>query len=401
MTYQSLIREGAQALQPELVELRHRLHQRPELGLHLPETQAMVLEALDGLGLEITLGKTLSSVTAVLRGAKRGKAVLLRGDMDALPILEETGLDYSSTIDGAMHACGHDLHTAMLVGAAKLLTAHRDQLQGDVVFMFQPGEEGQNGAGHMIAEGVLDAAGVRVSSAYGMHVMSSFIPSGVFTTKPGPMMAAADELHVTVRGSGGHGSAPHLARDPIVVAAQMVGDLQTLITRRFDIFDPLVLNVGFFHAGTKANIIPSEAKFEATIRTFSVATREQILRESVQLCEKVAAAYGLTADALVVEGYPPTINNEQHAEFMADTASAVFGAEKYQAMQFPIAGAEDFSRVLEEIPGSYMFLGACASSDYSSAPTNHSPLAAFDDSVLSQGVEMHAELAIRALAREK
>ena len=225
MNSQSLIHDGAVALQPELVELRHRLHQRPELGLHLPETQAMVLEALDGLDLEITLGKTLSSVTAVLRGAKRGKAVLLRGDMDALPIQEETGVDYSSTIDGAMHACGHDLHTAMLVGAAKLLTAHRDQLQGDVVFMFQPGEEGQDGAGHMIAEGVLDAAGVRVSAAYGIHVSSGLVPRNFFATKPGTMMASADELHVTVRGVGGHGSMPHFAKDPIVVAAQMIGDL--------------------------------------------------------------------------------------------------------------------------------------------------------------------------------
>lgn len=395
----STIRAAAEAMQPELVELRHRLHQRPEIGLDLPQTQAMVLAALDGLGLEITLGKALSSVTAVLRGAKRGKAVLLRGDMDALPVTEETGVNFSSTIDGAMHACGHDLHTAMLVGAAKLLTAHRDQLEGDVVFMFQPGEEGQDGAGHMIKEGVLDAAGVRVSSAYGIHVMSSLIPCGMFTTKPGPMMAAADELHVTVRGAGGHGSAPHLARDPIVVAAQIVGDLQTLITRRFDIFDPIVLNVGSFHAGTKANIIPSEAKFEATIRTFSIASREQILRESVQLCEKIAAAYGLAADALVVEGYPPTINNEHHANFVAETVSEVFGADKYLPMQFPIAGAEDFSRVLGEVPGSYMFLGASTSSDYTTAPTNHSPLASFDDSVLHKGVQMHAELAIRALRR--
>ena len=231
MTYQSLIGDAAKALQPELVELRHRLHQRPEIGLDLPQTQAMVLSALDGLGLEITLGKSLSSVTAVLRGAKRGKAVLLRGDMDALPVTENTGVDFSSTIDGAMHACGHDLHTAMLVGAAKLLTAHRNQLEGDVVFMFQPGEEGFDGAGHMIKEGVLDAAGVRVSSAYGMHVGSALIPRGVFTTRPGTMMASADELHVTVRGAGGHGSMPHFAKDPVVVAAQMVGDLQTLVTR--------------------------------------------------------------------------------------------------------------------------------------------------------------------------
>lgn len=400
MTNQSLIRDAALALQPELVELRHRLHQRPEIGLDLPQTQAMVLAALDGLGLEITLGKALSSVTAVLRGAKRGKAVLLRGDMDALPVTEATGVDFSSTIDGAMHACGHDLHTAMLVGAAKLLTAHRDQLEGDVVFMFQPGEEGWDGAGHMIKEGVLDAAGVRVSSAYGMHVGSALIPRGVFTTRPGTMMASADELHVTVRGAGGHGSMPHFAKDPVVVAAQMVGDLQTVVTRHFDIFDPVVVTVGNFHAGTKANIIPSEAKFEATIRAFSLAARDKLLRESKLLCEKIAQAYGLEADAVVVGQYPVTINNAEHAQFVADTAADVFGPDKYQHMEFAIPGAEDFSRVLLEVPGSYMMLGASTSADYMNAANNHSPLATFDDSVLHLGTLMHAELAIRALRRD-
>ena len=397
--HQSLIRDGAQALQPELVELRHRLHQRPEIGLHLPETQAMVLNALEGLGLEITLGKSLSSVTAVLRGNKRGKAVLLRGDMDALPVTEDTGLDFSSTIDGAMHACGHDLHTAMLVGAAKLLSQHRDLLEGDVVFMFQPGEEGLNGAGHMIKEGVLDAAGVRVSSAYGMHVTSFREPRGVFTTKPGTMMASVDELHVTVRGVGGHGSMPHHAKDPIVVAAQIVGDLQTLVTRNFDIFDPIVVTVGYFHAGTKANIIPSEARFEVTMRSFSLVAREKILREAKLLCEKTAEAYGLIADAVVVRQYPVTINNAEHAQFVTDTTIDVFGNDAYLPMEFPVAGAEDFSRVLLEIPGSYMFLGACTTEDYETAASNHSALATFDDNVLSKGVEMHAELAIRALRK--
>ncbi len=401
MTFQSSIHEGAQVLQPDLIELRHRLHQRPEIGLHLPETQAMVLSALDGLGLEISLGKTSSSVTAVLRGAKRGKAVLLRGDMDALPIHEESGVVFSSTIDGAMHACGHDLHTAMLVGAAKLLSAHRDQLQGDVVFMFQPGEEGHDGAAHMIAEGVLDAAGVRASSAYGIHVTSGSVPRNVFTTKSGTMMASADELHVTVRGAGGHGSMPHFAKDPIVVAAQMVGDLQTLVTRNFDIFDPIVVTVGYFHAGTKANIIPSEAKFEVTIRAFSLIAREKILREAKLLCEKIGEAYGLEVDAVAMGQYPVTINHSEHAQFVADTAIELFGKDSYAPMEFPIAGAEDFSRVLLEVPGSYMFLGACTSDDYATAPSNHSALATFDDSVLCKGVEMHAELAIRALAREK
>ena len=400
MSNKSIIHHDAVALQPELVELRHRLHQRPEIGLHLPETQAMVLEALKGLDLEITLGKTSSSVTAVLRGAKRGKAVLLRGDMDALPVKEETGLEYSSTIDGAMHACGHDLHTAMLVGAAKLLSAHRDKLQGDVVFMFQPGEEGDDGATHMIADGVLDVAGVRVSSAYGMHVTSRGVARNVFATKPGPMMASVDAMYVTVRGAGGHGSTPYAAKDPIAVAAQIVGDLQILVTRKFDIFDPVVVTVGYFHAGTAENIIPSEAKLGVTVRTFSIAAREQILREAKLLCEKVAEGFGLEADVVINEQYPVTINNSDHAEFVSKTAIELFGPDCYEPMETPIPGAEDFSRVLLEVPGSYMFLGACTSDDFLTAPSNHSPLATFDDRVLCVGVEMHAELAIRALADE-
>jgi amidohydrolase len=398
--FKTVMRANAQAMQSDLIKLRHHLHQRPELGLHLPETQQMVLSALEGLGLEITVGKSLSSVTALLRGSKPGPAVLLRADMDALPVAEATGVEFESRIAGAMHACGHDLHVAMLIGAARLLVAHRDQLEGDVVFMFQPGEEGWDGASQMIAEGVLDAAGARVSSAYGMHVISNGIPLGVFATRPGTLMAASDGLHVTVRGTGGHGSAPHLARDPIVVAAQMVGDLQTLVTRRFDAFDPVVLTVGSFHAGTKRNIIPDEATFDATIRTFSRSNREQIRVEAVRLCQMIGSAYGLEVDAVLAEEYPVTVNSDTHAEFVAQTVADVFGDEHYQPQQFPVAGAEDFSRVLEEVPGCYLFLGASPSSDYMHAENNHSPRAQFDDSVLHLGALLHAELALRALHRD-
>src|SRR3712207_6642454 len=188
---------------------------------------------------------TLFPYTTLFR-SRPGPAVLLRGDMDALPVQEETGLDFASEVDGVMHACGHDLHTAMVVGAARLLHAHKDSLAGDVVFMFQPGEEGWDGAGHMLREGVLDAGGSRVSSAYGMHVMSAMNPRGQFTTRPGTLMAASDELRVTVRGAGGHGSAPHLAKDPVSVAAPLVGALQTLGTRTLDVFHPVILTVGMF-----------------------------------------------------------------------------------------------------------------------------------------------------------
>jgi amidohydrolase len=400
VTGSQTFREDARAMQGELVQLRHQLHRRPEVGLQLPRTQETVLAALDGLGLEVTTGTELTSVTAVLRGGRPGPAVLLRGDMDALPVQEETGLDFASEVDGVMHACGHDLHTAMLVGAARLLSAHRASLAGDVVFMFQPGEEGWDGAGYMLREGVLDAAGSRVSSAYGMHVMSAMNPRGQFTTRPGTLMAASDELRVTVRGAGGHGSAPHLAKDPISVAAQLVGDLQTLITRQFDVFDPVILTVGKFTGGTKRNIIPDEATFEATVRTFSAEARDRMRVASVQLCESVAAGYGLEVDAQYLEEYPVTVNAPDHAAFAASVTAEVFGDERYAPKVHPQSGSEDFSRVLEEVPGCYLFLGASPDEDHAASPNNHSPRARFSDEVLSDGALLHAELAVRALERD-
>jgi amidohydrolase len=387
----------AKEIQNDLVTLRRQIHQEPEIGLDLPKTQAKIVAALDGLGLEVTTGKGLSSVTAVLRGSKSNKTVLLRADMDALPITELTDLAYKSQIDGAMHACGHDLHVAMLIGAAKLLVKNKSQLNGDVVFMFQPGEEGFDGAGHMIKEGVLTASGRKADATYGIHVMSSAAPAGVFSTKGGTMMASSDELHVTVVGMGGHGSQPHTAKDPIPVAAEMVSALQLMITRSFDAFDPVVITVGQFHAGTKANIIPDTAEFQATIRTFSAENRTRIQSEAVRLCKSIAEGYGLKAEVKVVEQYPVTVNNDAHANFVGKVAADLFGKEAYMEMPHPIAGAEDYSRVLEEVPGSYVFLGASVDQDFMNSEVNHSPRAKFDDAVLYRGTTLLSELVVRSL----
>jgi hippurate hydrolase len=393
-------------IEQDVVELRHRLHRRPEIGLELPETQRAVLDALADLPLEVSTGATCSSVTAVLRGTGAAAAtgagiprptVLLRGDMDALPVQEATGAEFTSTVDGAMHACGHDLHTAMLVGAARLLSAHRSALAGDVVFMFQPGEEGWDGAGRMLAEGVLDAAGTRAQRAYGVHVMAGKLPQHQFTTRPGTLMAASDELKVTVRGAGGHGSAPHRAKDPVTVAAELLTALQTMVTRQFDIFDPVVITVGSFHAGTRRNIIPEEAVFEATVRSFSPAARERVRAASVRLCETIAAAHGLTADVKYTTEYPVTVNDAAQAAFVTGVVADVFGESRFTAMPVPDPGAEDFSRVLEQVPGCYLFLGACPDGDYDTAEDNHSPRAVFDDAVLTDGSLLHAHLAVRAL----
>ncbi|MEU4447257.1 M20 family metallopeptidase [Actinosynnema sp. NPDC050801] len=377
------------ALMDDLVRLRRRLHADPEIGLDLPRTQEKVLAALDGLPLELSTGDALTSVTGVLRGARPGPVVLLRADMDALPVQERTGLDFASRVDGAMHACGHDLHTAMLVGAAHLLAARRHELAGDVVFMFQPGEEGWDGSAAMIAEGVLDAAGRRAEAAYALHVFSAGVPHGVFSARPGTTMAASDGLEVTVVGSGGHGARPHRAQDPIPVACEIVTALQTLVTRQSDIFDPVVVTVGSFHAGTKRNVIPDTARFEATVRTFSAAAKARIKDASVELARSIARAHGLRADVTYVDGYPMTVNNPRETAFVADTITELFG-HRYRPLADPMPGGEDFSRVLREVPGAFIPLGAG-----DGTTDNHSPLARFDDAVLPDGATVLAELALR------
>jgi amidohydrolase len=391
--------EKAASLGGDLAELRHALHREPEVGLQLPGTQQRVLGALGGLPLEITTGTTLTSVTGVLRGGQPGPAVLLRGDMDALQIEEKTGVPYRSRSDDAMHACGHDLHTAMLVGAAHLLAQARDELPGSVVFMFQPGEEACDGAGHMIAEGVLDAAGERPVAAYALHVMSAGWPHGTFATKPGPMLAASDALGVTVRGTGGHGSAPHLARDPVMAACEMALALQTYMTRSVDPLEPAVLTVGSFHAGVRRNVIPETAAFDATVRTFNQEIRDKVARETVRVCEGIAAAHGLEVDAVYSQEYPVTVNDEAEATFAADTVGALFGGDAFAPMARPVTGAEDFSRVIAQVPGAMLFLGATPpGTDYLAAPYNHSQYATFDDGVLSAGAALYAGLALRRLA---
>jgi len=393
------ILDDATAISGEIADLRHAIHAEPEIGLELPKTQRKVLSALEGLPLEVSTGQGLGSVTAVLRGALPGKTVLLRGDMDALPVTERTGVPFASQVQGAMHACGHDLHTAMLAGAAKLLSARQAELAGNVIFMFQPGEEGQGGARIMISEGVLDAAGERPCAAYALHVASSILPLGVVASRAGTAMAAADTLHVTVRGRGGHGSQPHLAADPIPVACEIVTALQTMLTRKFDVFDPVVLTVGTFHAGTTDNVIPDEAAFVATVRTFSPQSRDVIKNAALGLVRQLAAAHGLEADASFVDGYPVTVNDQAEFGFAQQTTGELFGDNRFLTSPFPLTGSEDFSYVLEQVPGAFIMLGACpADTDPATAAYNHSAEATFDDAALADGTALYAELALRRLA---
>jgi amidohydrolase len=381
------------------IDLRRRLHRQPEIGLQLPRTQATVLDALADLQIEVGTGREVSSVVGVLRGARPGPTYLLRADMDALPVHEDSGLPFASEVPGVMHACGHDTHVAMLMGAARLLAERRDELAGSVVFMLQPGEEGFHGARYMLEEGLLGVVpDAPVSGAFAMHVISTFA-SGSVQVRGGPAMASADTWRMTVQGRGGHASMPHAAADPIPVAAEIVLALQSMVTRQVDVFDPAVVTVGHLEAGTINNVIPRSALLEGTIRTLSPARRAAVVAAVERVGRGVAAAHGLTVDWEHEELYPVTINDTGAAARVGDVVTALLGREALHHQTAPLMGAEDFSYVLEKVPGSMAFLGACPpGSDPASAAPNHSDLVVFDEEPLPAGVALYAAMALDALA---
>lgn len=386
---------AATRLHPELVQLRRDLHQYPELGNDLPQTQSRVLKALDGLPLEITLGKSLSSITAVLRGGKPGKTVLLRGDMDGLPVKEENDLEYRSR-NNNMHACGHDLHTAGLVGAARLLCDRQDELHGNVVFMFQPGEEGPGGAQPMIEEGVLEAAGQKVDAAFGIHVMPG--EPGVFFMRGGPAMAGSALLDVTMHGKGGHGSQPENSIDPVAPLVEFCQALQTMVTRRFSVFDPVVASTTVLRAGEAYNVIPPDASMQATVRTLSAESFGLFDKCARELAESIARAHGCKAHVDVHAKYPVTVNDRREADFAADTLRSMFGSDRVVIADDPLMGSEDFSFVLEEVPGAFICLQATPPHiDPQTAAVNHSPKVFFDDAVLADQSAALAGLAWQTL----
>ena len=390
-------RTEARNLQDDLVTLRRTLHANPELGFDLPFTQQTVLDELADLGLEITTGKSLSSVVAVLKGGRPGPAVLLRGDMDALPVAEDTGLDFAST-NGNMHACGHDMHTAGLVGAARLLAAHREELPGSIVFMFQPAEEVEGGAEPMIAEGVLEAAGAPLVAAYGIHVEAD--ERGKFTTKGGPLMAGFADLNLSIHGAGGHSSQPQATRDPVPAIAEIATALNTMTTRSFDIFDPVVVSVTQLEGSQASNIIPDTAKLTASIRYLS-ADSIGLLQERVpEIAENIARAHRCTAEVNFRIGFPVTVNNPAETRVAIDRLGEVFGSDHVQEMDFPRMGSEDFSYVLQNVPGTFVFLGATPEGIDPNAETNHSPRVQFDDGLLGDQAAALAHLAFARLADE-
>lgn len=393
---EGLLAEAHAAL-PGIVALRRSIHRFPELGRHLPRTQQAVLEALAGLGLDLATGTRLSSVTATLEGTRPGPAILLRADMDALPVDEETGLDFASQVPGTMHACGHDTHTAMLVGAARLLAARRSQLAGRVVFMFQPAEESGGGARHMIDEGVLETAdGSGVAAAFALHITTRF-DSGTFHLRPGPTFAASDGLRVTVHGRGGHASTPHRALDPVPVACEIVQALQSMVTRTVDIFDPAVVTIASIHAGTTGNVIPETAEIHGTFRTLSPAARQLVRDNITRVSHHVAAAHGAHADVTLTEGYPPVVNDAACTAALHDTAAALLGPDQVHHLPEPFMGAEDFSYILQRVPGTMGFLGARPpGSPPAQTPDCHSNRVIFDETALATGAALHAAAALKA-----
>lgn len=385
--------EAAAGVNDHVVELRRSIHREPEIGLDLPKTQAKVLEALTGLGLDVTPGTSTTSVVADL-DCGDGPTILLRADMDALPLTEESGEAFTSEVEGAMHACGHDGHTAMLLGAAGILADRRSELRGRIRFMFQPGEEGFHGARYMIEEGVLDG----VDRCYALHCTTN-LPAGVLAGRAGPMLASADEFHVTITGAGGHGSAPHATIDPIPAAAAMVPAISTMVARDISTFNPAVVSVTHIESGTTTNVIPETAFLEGTIRTFDEDTRALVHRRLEQITSSVAESHRCQCNTEVVHGYPPTINHEAEVADLAAAADVALGEGVYVDLPTPLMAAEDFSYLLAQRPGAMASIGICPPdvNDPRTAAPLHSNRMRMGEDGLAAGVAVHVGVAMHNL----
>ncbi|MEY4239627.1 MAG: hypothetical protein RL339_2228 [Pseudomonadota bacterium] len=388
--------EAARAISAEVVALRRAIHAEPELGLQTPRTRDKVRAALADLPLTWREGPSTTGLVATLQGAAPGRHVLLRGDMDALPMPEETGLPFASLVSGAMHACGHDAHTAMLAGAARVLAARQAELKGTVSFMFQPGEEGHHGARFMLEDGLIDPL---PDAAFALHVMPN-AKHGLVAGRAGPLMAAADQFEITVKGAGGHASMPHQTQDPVPVACAIVLAIQTMVTRQFNALDPVVVTVARIEGGTAHNVIADFATLKGTMRTLSPRHRAKLHDALRQLAGGIAAAHGLSAEVTVIEGFPVTICDARAVAFGERVTGELFGTGAWQTLPAPIMGAEDFSYVLEKVPGAMFFLGVAEDgADWNSCCGIHSPRMMVDEAVLPRGTALLAGLAEAFLAQ--
>jgi hippurate hydrolase len=380
----------------DIVELRRAIHADPEIGLHCSRTTDKLKAALAGLPLEYRDSSSTSGFVAILRGGNdNGRTVLLRGDMDALPMQEETGLSFASQVPGAMHACGHDAHSAMLVGAARALCARRGSLSGTIVFMFQPGEEGYHGARFMIEDGLLDEP--RPEAAFALHIMPN-APAGEVWSRPGALLASTDALNITVRGKGGHAAMPHEGIDPIPVACEIVTALSTFVARQIPVTDPAVLSITQINAGSAYNIVPDEVKLKGTLRTLSNAVRHKAREGLTRIAEHIAIAHDCIAEVVIDDGYPVTMNDPRALALMRGVAEGLGGEAAWRTMPAPIMGGEDFSYVLREIPGAMAFIGVAPDgSDPGTNPPLHNTRMTIEEAVMARGVAIHCAVAERFL----
>ncbi|HEX5850549.1 MAG TPA: M20 family metallopeptidase [Rubrobacter sp.] len=390
----SLVRgfEGLQQVIEEsfgekIVALRRDIHREPELGFDTEKTAEKVLAALEGLPLDVRTGIAENGLVATLEGEGDGPTVALRADMDALPILEDTGLSFASETEGKMHACGHDGHTSMLVGAAHALSGMRDRLGGTVKFVFQPAEEGGGGGKVMVDEGVADG----VSSIFALHLWPG-LPFGTVATKGGPIMAAADAFEMEVKATGGHGAMPHQGSDAIAIAAQVVTALQTIVSREVDPVEPAVLTVGEIAAGTAFNVIPDRAHLGGTVRTLNADLRQKMPQRIEELARGLAKGMRGDVELDYTFSYPVTVNDGAAADLALGVAEDLFGGGSVLELPNPSMGAEDFSYFLENLPGAFIWLGV--GEDVSGL---HTPGFAFDEDILPRGSALLTALAIEAL----
>jgi amidohydrolase len=385
------IPSAVQDLVPDAQTWRRDIHQNPELLYDVERTAKYVADRLTAFGcdeVKTAIGRT--GVVGVIRGAKGGsaRAIGLRADMDALPIEEATNLPYRSRIPGKMHACGHDGHTAMLLGAARRLAETRN-FAGNAVVIFQPAEEGGGGAKAMIDDGLMDRFGVE--EVYGMHNWPS-LPVGSFMLRKGPLMAAADEITITIEGRGGHAAMPHQSVDPVVLGAQILLALQTIASRHVDPLDACVVSVTQFHAGTTNNVIPQSAWLNGTTRTLKPGTRDMVERRIREIAAGLASAAGAEARVEYRRNYPATVNHPTQTDFATKVARKVAGDSQVDSNAAPVMGAEDFSFMLEARPGAFIFLG-----NGDSAKLHH-PAYDFNDAALPYGMSYWVELVETALA---
>ncbi|WP_298431623.1 M20 aminoacylase family protein [uncultured Jannaschia sp.] len=371
------------ALQPEMQEWRRWLHRNPELQFDLEKTSGFVAEKLRAFGItEIHEGIAQTGIVAIIEGQGPGPTIGLRADMDALPIPEATGVDHASETPGKMHACGHDGHTTMLLGAAKYLAETRN-FAGRVALIFQPAEEGGGGGEVMVQEGIMDR--FEIEQVYGIHNAPNFAEGQFFTT-PGPIMAAVDTFHIDITGKGGHGAMPHETKDPIVAALGIGNAIQTIVSRNHYALDELVVSITQIHTGTADNIVPGTAFLGGTVRTFDPVVQDMVERRLGQIVAGHAEAYDVEATLRYERGYPATVNDAERAAFAAKVAADVVGEDAVTADNPREMGAEDFSYMLEARPGAYLFLGA------GDGPVLHHPEYDFNDEISPIGASFFARM---------